>query len=113
EQRLPFVAGAAINCYNHESLRRLVQAGLSRWVVPVELSRAWLAQTLAQPVVQDFRATLEVEVFAFGYLPLAWSARCFTARSENRPKDQCDLCCIKYPQGRPVYNQENERLFTL
>lgn len=113
EQGLPFVAGAAINCYNHHSLRRLIGMGLRRWVPPVELSREWLAQVLSQSEVQDLRDAFEVEVFGFGHLPLAWSARCFTARSENRPKDQCDLCCIKYPDGRPVYNQEEERLFTL
>lgn len=113
EQGLPFVAGAAINCYNHHSLRRLISFGLQRWVMPVELSRDWLAEVLAQPEIEDLRSAFEVEVFGFGNLPLAWSARCFTARSENRPKDQCDLCCIKYPGGRAVYNQENQRLFTL
>lgn len=113
EQGLPFVAGAAINCYNQHTLRRLVNMGMRRWLMPVELSRDWLAQILAQPETHECRDAFEVEVFGFGHLPLAWSARCFTARSENRPKDQCDLCCIKYPSGRPVYNQEGERLFTL
>lgn len=113
EQGLPFVAGAAINCYNHHSLRRLIGLGLSRWVMPVELSREWLLSVLRQPEIQDLRDAFEVEVFALGRLPLAWSARCFTARSENRPKDQCELSCIKYPGGRPVDNQEGVRMFTL
>lgn len=113
EAGLPFIAGAAINCYNPQALRQLVQFGMQRWLTPVELSREWLSQILKHPDIEDIRHTFEVEVFAFGHLPLAWSARCFTARSENRPKDQCDLCCIKYPAGRPVYNQEGERLFVL
>lgn len=113
EAGLPFVAGAAINCYNPQALRQLVQFGMQRWLMPVELSREWLSQVLSHPDIEDIRRSFEVEVFAFGHLPLAWSARCFTARSENRSKDQCDLCCIKYPSGRPVYNQEGERLFVL
>lgn len=113
EAGLPFVAGAAINCYNPQTLRQLVQFGMQRWLMPVELSREWLSQILSHPDIEDIRPTFEVEVFGFGHLPLAWSARCFTARSENRPKDQCDLCCIKYPSGRPVYNQDGDRLFVL
>lgn len=113
EQGLPFVAGAAINCYNHHSLRRLVAMGMQRWLMPVELSQEWLEAILMQPEIQDVRDCFEVEVFSFGHLPLAWSARCFTARSENRPKDECQLCCINYPQGRVVNNQDGERLFLL
>lgn len=113
EQGLPYIAGAAINCYNHHSLRRLVSMGMQRWLMPVELSREWLKAILEQPEIQDVRDCFEVEVFSFGHLPLAWSARCFTARSEDRAKDECQLCCIKYPQGRVVNNQEGERLFVL
>jgi collagenase-like PrtC family protease len=113
EQGLPFTAGAAINCYNAQTLHQLVRFGMTRWLMPVELSQQWLQQLLAQPEVADIRSAFEVEVFAFGHLPLAWSARCFTARAENRAKDECGLCCIKYPDGRPVYSQEHDRLFTL
>jgi collagenase-like PrtC family protease len=113
EQGLPFTAGAAINCYNAQTLHQLVRFGMTRWLMPVELSRQWLQQLLAQPEVADIRRAFEVEVFAFGHLPLAWSARCFTARAENRAKDECGLCCINYPDGRPVYSQERDKLFTL
>lgn len=113
EQCLPFVAGAAINCYNHQALRRLIGMGLQRWLMPVELSRDWLVKILEQPEIEDVRSCFEVEVFGFGHLPLAWSARCFTARSENRAKDECNLCCIKYPSGREVQSQEGEHLFVL
>ncbi len=45
---------------------------------------------------------------------LAYSARCFTARSENRAKDDCETCCQKkYPQGRQVLSQENQQVFVL
>ena len=51
---------------------------MQRWVMPVELSRDWLVQ-LAQDLGKE-RQQFEVEVFAYGHLPLAYSARCFTAR---------------------------------
>lgn len=113
ERQLPFVAGASINCYNHQTLVHLINLGMQRWLMPVELSRDWLASLLQQPEVMAVRNRFEMEVFSFGYLPLAWSARCFTARSENRAKDDCALCCIKYPEGRAVTTQEGKRLFTL
>jgi collagenase-like PrtC family protease len=113
EQGLPFVAGAAINCYNQHTLRRLVSMGLTRWVMPVELSSQWLNDVLNQDIITDIRDCFSTEVFGFGHLPLAWSGRCFTARSENRSKDQCELCCINYPQGRDVKSQDNTQVFVL
>jgi O2-independent ubiquinone biosynthesis protein UbiV len=112
-QGLGFVAGGAINCYNAQSLQHLLSLGMQRWLVPVELSRDWLSQILADPGIQARRHTFEVEVFAFGHMPLAWSARCFTARSYNKSKDECSLCCIAHPEGRPVHNLEGVKVFTL
>lgn len=97
EQRLPFVAGTALNCYNAYTLRILLKQGMVRWCMPVELSREWLSNTLAQCEELGIRGRFEVGVFSYGHLPLAWSARCFTARSENRSKDECETCCIHYP----------------
>ena len=59
------------------------------------------------------RNQFEVEVLSYGHLPLAYSARCFTARSEDRPKDECETCCIKYLNGRNVLSQENQQVFVL
>ena len=113
QRGVPFTAGAAINCYNQHTLRYLVNAGMQCWVMPVELSREWLSNILQKDVIQDIRSCFDVEVFAFGHMPLAWSARCFTARSEDRAKDQCELCCINYPSGRAVKSQDNHQVFVL
>lgn len=113
ELRLPFVAGGAINCYNQHSLKLLLKQGMVRWLVPVELSRDWLAQLLQSPEIAPLRQQFEVELLAFGHLPLAWSGRCFTARSENRHKDECQLCCINYPNGRVAHSQDGQPLFVL
>lgn len=113
ELKLPFIAGSAISVYNHQTLRRLVNLGMQRWVMPAELSGEWLGQLLNKPEILEVRDQFETELFAFGHIPLAWSARCFTARSENRHKDQCELCCIKYPDGRVVDSQDGQRVFIL
>lgn len=113
ERGLPFVAGHALNCYNAYTLRILHRQGMMRWCMPVELSRDWLANVLQQCEELGFRNQFEVEVLSYGHLPLAYSARCFTARSEDRAKDECDTCCIKYPQGRPVLSQEDQQVFIL
>lgn len=113
EKGLPFVAGPALNCYNAYSLRLLQRQGMMRWCMPVELSRDWLSNTLEQCEQLGIRGSFEVELFSYGHLPLAWSARCFTARSEDKAKDQCETCCIRYPQGRPVFSQEQQQVFVL
>lgn len=113
ERGLPFVAGHALNCYNAYTLRLLHRQGMTRWCMPVELSRDWLAKLLAQCEELGFRQQFEVEVLSYGHLPLAYSARCFTARSEDRAKDECETCCIKYPQGRMMRSQEEQQVFVL
>ena len=103
-----FIAGPHINSYNPGTLALLTRLGARRWVMPVELS----ASTLEQ--LQASRPTgLETEVFAYGRLPLAFSARCFTARAHNLPKDQCELRCLDYPDGLPLNTQEDHQLFTV
>lgn len=113
ERKLPFVAGHALNCYNAVTLRLLQKQGMVRWCMPVELSRDWLVNLLAQCDKLGIRNQFEVEVLSYGHLPLAYSARCFTARSEDLPKDECETCCIKYPNGRSMLSQENQQVFVL
>ncbi|OCG21139.1 U32 family peptidase [Gilliamella sp. wkB108] len=113
DNKLPFVAGPAINCYNALTLKLLQKQGMIRWCMPVELSRDWLSNVLKQFASLNIERKFEVEVFSYGYLPLAYSARCFTARSEDRPKDKCETCCIKYPVGREVFSQEQQKVFVL
>ncbi len=103
-----FVAGPHVNTYNPETLALLAELGAFRWVLPVELSRDTLADLqAARP------AGLETEVLAFGRLPLAFSARCFTARAANVPKDRCGFRCCEDPEGKGLYTQEDQRLFTV
>lgn len=113
DKKLPFVAGHGLNCYNAQALNILLRQGMTRWCMPVELSRDWLVNLLNQCKEMGIRHKFEVEVMSYGHLPLAYSARCFTARSENKQKDDCETCCINYPQGRKVLSQEQQQVFTL
>jgi len=99
-----FVAGSAINLYNLASLRLLNKLGLKRWVVPVELGKDDLA-----PMIDYAKENqIEIEYQIFGRMPLAYSARCFTARHHQLSKDNCQLKCQKYHQGLRVNTQEGE-----
>ncbi|MCA1804722.1 MAG: U32 family peptidase [Xanthomonadaceae bacterium] len=99
----PFVTAPAVNLYNRRALDRLRQNGLRRWVLPLELSRATLADLLRERGDDE-----EVEVFVYGRLPLAYSARCFTARAHNLPKDDCQFRCLDYPDGMALATQEGQ-----
>jgi collagenase-like PrtC family protease len=108
EADLPFVAGPTLNVYNHETLDVLAGLGAGRWLPPVEMSRAALAALLAHAP-----AGMETEVFAYGKLPLAYSARCFTARHYNLPKDDCQFRCLDHPDGLTLSTREGEAFLTL
>ncbi len=110
--KIPFAGGPALNIYNGHTLAELIACGMQRWSPPVECSAHIISSALKQ-LDELGVARPEVEVFAYGHLPLAYSARCFTARSENRPKDDCELCCIKYEEGIPLLSQEGQALFTI
>lgn len=112
ERCQPFVAGPALNLYNAHALAELLDCGMVRWVPPVECSASLLADCLQQLDALG-QPRPEVELFAYGHLPLAYSARCFTARAQNRPKDDCRFCCQDYPEGIPLLSQEGQALFTL
>ena len=50
---------------------------------------------------------MEFEIFGYGRLPLAFSARCFTARAHQRGKDECEFVCREYPDGLTLYTRED------
>jgi len=104
----PFVTGPAVNIYNSGTLSVLAGLGLKRWALPVELSRDTLADMQA-----DRPEGVETEVPVFGRLPLAYSARCFTARAHNLPKDDCQFRCLDYPDGMLLSTREDESFLVL
>ena len=113
DQQRHFVTGAFINIYNHKSLAFFARQGLVRWVMPVELSANTLSRILSELAEIHNKKYIETEVFAYGNLPLAYSARCFTARSHDLAKDDCQFICGEYPDGLGVKTQEQQRLFNI
>jgi len=101
EAKRPFVAGPTLNAYNPDTLALLAELGAVRWAPPVEMPRDMLA---AMPIPED----MQTELFAYGRLPLAFSARCFTARHYNLQKDDCQFRCIEHPDGLVLASREGE-----
>lgn len=104
----PFVAGSHLNVYNSRTLALLHALGARRWVPPVEMSHAALAV-----MMQSRPEGVETEVFVFGRLPLAFSARCFTARRFNLQKDDCRFRCLDHPEGLALRTREGRPFLVL
>lgn len=106
--KAPFVAGPHLNIYNVPTLAWIAGLGIKRWVMPLEMGRDDLA------LMQQGRpAGVETEVFAYGRMPLAFSARCFTARHRNLPKDDCQFSCLAHPDGLMMRTRESEDFLVL
>jgi O2-independent ubiquinone biosynthesis protein UbiV len=106
--KMPFVAGSFLNIYNPQTLDLLAGLGASRWVMPVEMSREALVS-----IKGACQTNPETEVFAYGRLPLAFSARCFTARRHNLQKDDCQFKCLDYEDGLTLKTREGQPFLTL
>ena len=99
----PFVAGPHLNIYNATTLATFRRYGLQRWVPPLEGTR-----TLIETLHRTRPEGVETEVFAFGKLPLAFSARCFTARHYNLNKDDCQFKCMEHPEAITLKTREGQ-----
>jgi len=108
EGKVPFVGGPHLNIYNLPTLALMAGLGMQRWVMPLEMTRNDLAA-----IQQDRPLGLQTEVFAYGRMPLAFSARCFTARYRNLPKDDCQFSCMDYPDGLLMRTREDEEFLVL
>ncbi|MDR3440068.1 U32 family peptidase [Telmatospirillum sp.] len=102
----PHVIGPFVNVYNEGTLAYLAGRGAWRICLPAELPATTLAVLAAQ-------ALAEIEVQAFGRLPLALSARCYHARSHNLHKDGCQYVCGRDPDGMPVDTMDGKPFLTV
>ena len=106
--KVPFVAGPHLNIYNLPTLQWMATLGARRWVMPLEMQSSDLA------LLQHGRPDgLQTEVFGYGRMPLAFSARCFTARHRNLPKDDCRFSCLEHPDGLLLKTRESEEFLVL
>jgi collagenase-like PrtC family protease len=103
-----FVAGPHLNIYNPPTLALMHELGAQRWVMPLEMSRDGLRH-----MQRERPQGMQTEIFAFGRMPLAFSARCFTARNRNLPKDDCRFSCIDHPDGMLMQTKEKQEFLIL
>lgn len=103
----PFVAGPLLNVYNEGAARELMARGCVRLCANVELPLTSIAD-LARAC-----PTLELEVFAFGRLPLALSGRCYHARAHGRQRDTCQYVCDQDPDGRAVRTLDGQEFLAV
>lgn len=103
-----FVAGPHLNIYNESALATFARFGLKRWVPPLEATR-----TLIDTLHRSRPAGIETEVFVFGKIPLAFSARCFTARHYNLNKDDCQFKCLDHAEGLTLKTREGQDFLTI
>src|SRR5690606_4776964 len=67
----------------------------------------WVSEIIAASPGTGF------EVFAFGRLPLAISARCAHARVKGNSKDNCQFVCQDDPDGLAVDTLDGQSFLTL
>ena len=91
----PHVIGPYVNAYNEGTLGYLAGKGAVRVCLPVELPGEAVRQLAAA-------ALCDIEIQAFGRLPLAISARCYHARAHNLHKDGCQYVCDLDADGMDV-----------
>ena len=103
-----FVAGPHLNIYNEATLATFARYGMRRWLPPLEGDRR-----LIETLHRSRPAGVETEVFVFGKLPLAFSARCFTARHYNLSKDDCQFKCLDHPEGMTLRTREGQPFLTI
>jgi collagenase-like PrtC family protease len=103
----PFVAGPLLNVYNAPAAVELARMGCMRLCANVELPLASLAE------IGRACPGLELELFAFGRLPLALSSRCTQARMEGLHRDACRYVCDRHPDGMDVATIEGQNFLAV
>ena len=100
----PHWVGPFVNVYNEATLAWVAGRGATSVSLPGELTGAAVAALAgaARPLGVD------LEVQAFGRLPLAISVRCYHARAQGLHKDNCRFVCAEDPDGLEVTTLDGE-----
>ena len=103
----PHVIGPMVNVYNAATARLLASRGATAICLPPELPVESVNRIVADT------PDVEFEVFAFGRMPLAISARCAHARSKGNIKDNCQFVCKDDPDGLAVKTLDQQSFLAL
>ncbi len=105
----PHVIGPYMNVYNEDTLEFLASEGARRFCLPPEVPQASLAPLVAR--ASELGAV--IELFAYGRMPLAVSARCYHARAHKLSKDNCQFVCDQDPDGLELNTLDDEAFLTI
>ncbi|MAM10844.1 MAG: U32 family peptidase [Rhizobiaceae bacterium] len=103
----PHTVGPLVNVYNAATARLLKTRGATALCLPPELPMSSIA------AIAGDDPGIELEVFAFGRVPLAISARCAHARSKGKIKDNCSFVCGEEPDGLDVRTLDRQPFLSL
>jgi collagenase-like PrtC family protease len=98
----PHAIGPFVNIYNEASALFFARRGARRICLPPELSMESIR------IIAGALHDAVTEIFAFGRVPLAISARCYHARLHKLSKDNCRFVCEKDPDGLAVTTLDGE-----
>lgn len=104
-----FGVGPLVNVYNEGTLGFLAARGARHVCLPPELPLASV-KTLADA---GQRLGVGVEVWGFGRVPLAISARCYHARLAGLAKDTCQFVCDRDPDGLAVETLDGQQFLAI
>jgi collagenase-like PrtC family protease len=103
----PFAVGPLINVYNEGTLAFLNLCGATHACLPPEMPLSAIA------ALAPLAGGVTLEVWAFGRVPLAISARCYHARMHGLAKDSCQFVCAQDPDGLSVDTLDGEHFLAL
>lgn len=103
----PHIVGPLVNVYNSATAKVLAARGATSICLPPELPLNSIREIIKGAPEIAF------EVFAFGRIPLAISARCAHARSKGHIKDNCQFVCGEEPDGLPVKTLDSQPFLAL
>jgi collagenase-like PrtC family protease len=92
--------------------KSVAKGGMRRIIVPPGVVRLRPDAGGTEHVL-TVRAGTETEVFVYGKIPLAFSARCFTARYYDLNKDDCQFKCMAHPEGMLLKTREGQPFLTI
>ncbi len=103
----PHLVGPLVNVYNAATAKVLAARGAQSICLPPELPLRSIGEIIRGA------PDIAFEVFAFGRIPLAISARCAHARSKGHIKDNCQFVCGEEPDGMPVRTLDSQPFLAL
>lgn len=103
----PHAVSPLVNVYNAATAKVLAARGATSICLPPELPASSIR------AIVEGAPDIRFEVFSFGRVPLAISARCAHARVKGNTKDNCKFVCGEDPDGLAVDTLDGQHFLAL